>query len=390
MLKSRFWLLLAPFFILTIAAAPADEEAELRRAAQSLNSVLGDTAQEAKTEEIAKDPARAKRLLAVARKMNEEKSSPLAYSANFILGCVALELRDAESGEALFAKAAKQAEALKSDQKATMAYLYWIDLQIAAKKYDDAEQTTKKLLERELEDENGRWAAIGQAFGLRKLIQIMVYRGKAEDALKKLANEKPMGFNLVTKAWVLTYMGKYADAATVYEDLLKMIGDRESEAASREMYSRSLGSLYGDMGQIDKANAVLEPLLKKNPDDEGLKNDLGYVWAEHGVRLDEAEKMIRQAVEAKPTNGNYVDSLAWVLYKQKKYDEAKKLILKAIAMPKTQNTEIYEHLGDIHMALNEKTEAKTAWTKAVELATGSARDQKRKTELEKKIKEAGE
>jgi tetratricopeptide (TPR) repeat protein len=382
-----------PALLLILAAAPVDEEAELRRLALSLNSIISSTAQDAKVEELAKDQVRAKKLLALAKKLNEEKNSPLAYSANYILGCVALELRDVENGNALFAAAVKQAELLKSDQKAAYAYFNWIDLNASAKNYDEAEKLCQKLLEREADEEGGSWARIAQAMGLRKLSQVTTYRGKPDEALKKLADERydqKNPFILETKAWVHSYAGQYDEAIAVYEELLQRVGDRESQARERDRYTRMLGSLHGDLGRVDKANAVMEPLLKKNPDDDALKNDLGYIWADNGVRLDEAEKLIRQAVEAQPTNGNFLDSLAWVYYKQKKYGEAKQTIMKAIALPRTQNAEIYEHVGAIHLALNEKDQAKAAWKKAIDLASGSARDQKRKAELEKKLKELGD
>lgn len=379
------FILLAPAVV-----APADEAAELRRLAISLNSVIGATAQDTKVDELLKNPAQARKLVELAKSLNEDKSSPLNYPANFILGNVAMELRDVASGEALFGAAVKQAEQLKSDEKLVLATLSWVDLNIQAKRFDEAERLTQKLLEREADEDSGRWYMIGQAFGLRKLVQIAAYRGKIDEALKKLENDKfdqSNEFIRETKAWVLGYAGKLDEAIEIYAELVKATANRESQAAAHERYSRMLSSMYGDQGNLEKATAALEPLLKKNPDDDGLNNDLGYLWADHGHKLDEAERMIKKALDAKPDNSSYLDSYAWVLFKQKKYEEAKKYMQKAMARPRGNTMELYEHLGAIHAALGEKEEAKAAWRKALEDSTGSARDKKRQAEIEKRLKE---
>ena len=44
--------------------------------------------------------------------------------------------------------------------------------------------------------------------------------------------------------------------------------------------------------------------------------------ADRNVRLKEAHEMISKAVEQEPNNGAYLDSLGWVLFKQKKNEEA--------------------------------------------------------------------
>jgi len=76
-----------------------------------------------------------------------------------------------------------------------------------------------------------------------------------------------------------------------------------------------------------------------------------------------------------------------VLFKQKKYKEAKPYLLDAVKDKGGRHIEIYDHLGDVHMALGEKAEAVKAWKEGVKLAGPSPREQKRKAEVEKKIKE---
>ena len=90
---------------------------------------------------------------------------------------------------------------------------------------------------------------------------------------------------------------------------------------------------------MDKAADQLKALLVREPDNPTYNNDLGYIWADHDMNLAESEKLIRKAIDddrrtrrkanpdLKPEldkdNAAYLDSLGWVLFKQKKYKEAR-------------------------------------------------------------------
>jgi tetratricopeptide (TPR) repeat protein len=162
--------------------------------------------------------------------------------------------------------------------------------------------------------------------------------------------------------------------------------------------------VYIDLNQVDKAAAELEALLKKEPDNATYNNDLGYIWADHGMKLADSEKLIRKALEADrkqrqkekddpdllPTedkdNPAYLDSLGWVLFKQKKYKEAKEPLLKAVVEEDGKHAEIYDHLAEVHLALGEKAEAVAVWKKALKFPAAGKRDQDRRAEIEKKLK----
>ena len=372
------------------------QSAKEKRELLELNGLIYEQDQTAWLQSKLKDHEQAKKTLslAVAVVKENEKNQPFNYSAVNTLATLAGELNDIEAGNLFARLSVEQAKQLKSDRKLIISFLNWIDFNIANKQYEPAEKLCKELMELESTDDSGqsRFLLLGKAYAVRKSVQIQALQGKAEAALAKLDQS---GFNqdspfiLETRAWVLQYMHKYDDAVAIYERILKLLPDNEDNSKEREKFSRILGSLYGDMGKVDKATELLMELLKKNPEDAGLNNDLGYIWADNDHKLDEAEKMIRKAVDAEPTNASYLDSLAWVLFKQKKYAEAKQLIMKATMLPRGQSTEMLDNLGDIHWALGEKNEAITAWKRAKDQVTGSGRDVKRKSELEKKLKDAG-
>ena len=83
------------------------------------------------------------------------------------------------------------------------------------------------------------------------------------------------------------------------------------------------------MEDFARGEAELEILFAKNPDDPGVNNDLGYLYADQGKNLEKAEAMIRKAVAEEPDNYAYLDSLGWVLFKRGKFQEARGPLEKA-------------------------------------------------------------
>jgi Tfp pilus assembly protein PilF len=86
-----------------------------------------------------------------------------------------------------------------------------------------------------------------------------------------------------------------------------------------------------------------------------------------------------------------LDSLGWVLYKKKQFADAKKYLVEASQAPEGQHVEILSHLGDVHWALGEKSEAISVWKKALDTENQGKRDTARKEAVRKKLdKEHGE
>jgi tetratricopeptide (TPR) repeat protein len=123
------------------------------------------------------------------------------------------------------------------------------------------------------------------------------------------------------------------------------------------------------------------------------------------MKLEESEKLIKEALEldkkAKQKlkdegkideveeNAAYLDSMGWVLFKKKEYKEALEYLKKAAADEDEGNhLEIWDHLGDCHMALGQKQEAIAAWEKALKMEDISKRDGERRRKVSEKLKGA--
>src|SRR5262249_4776157 len=195
---------------------------------------------------------------------------------------------------------------------------------------------------------------------------------------------------------------KFKEAAKVYEDVIDLISkdkelDPKEKSVYEDRYRYLLSNVFVDLNDVNKAAEQLQILVKKNPDEPGYQNDLGYIWADHDMNLPEAERLIRKALEldrkkreAEPKtdrgeNGAYLDSLGWVLFKQKKLKEAREILEKAVQDKASQHIEIYDHLGEVCRALGETDAAVTAWRRGLEVAGDTPRERQIRTAVEKKL-----
>jgi tetratricopeptide (TPR) repeat protein len=153
-----------------------------------------------------------------------------------------------------------------------------------------------------------------------------------------------------------------------------------------------LSHFYATAGNDDSSVAALQRLLAIMPDNIGANNDLGYFWVNAGIHLEQAEPMIRKALENKPDDPAFLDSLAWLYYKQGKFPEAAALLQKALAMPDGSAPEVIQHFADTLYRLGRQPEAVEQWAKALQLLSISGKvtpaDLKERDYLTKAVTEA--
>lgn len=95
--------------------------------------------------------------------------------------------------------------------------------------------------------------------------------------------------------------------------------------------------------QTDRAVAMFETCLRLDPEYADALNYLAYLWANQGIRLDEALRHIQAALARDPENPAYLDTLGWVYYQQGRYTEALDLLLQADRL-RPEDPEILEHI----------------------------------------------
>ncbi|MEE4271239.1 MAG: tetratricopeptide repeat protein [Thermoanaerobaculales bacterium] len=100
------------------------------------------------------------------------------------------------------------------------------------------------------------------------------------------------------------------------------------------------------LNRFDEAEAAFLELIEGDPTDANAANYLGYLWADRGVRLDEALELINLAVSLDPENAAYLDSLGWVHYRLGAMEEAEYWLRRAIEINDGDGT-LLAHLGEV-------------------------------------------
>ncbi|MGB9873446.1 MAG: tetratricopeptide repeat protein, partial [Hydrogenobacter sp.] len=147
--------------------------------------------------------------------------------------------------------------------------------------------------------------------------------------------------------------------------------------------------VHDKMGQIVSAEADLKKALELNPGDPELLNHLGYsllLWY-GSARVEEAKKLISEALSKDKENPAYMDSYAWALYYEGDYQTAYEWLKKAYEREK-EDPVINEHIGDVLLKLGRKEEARKYYEKALELLKAGKRGEPgQEQRLKEKLKD---
>src|SRR6202012_1177405 len=113
-----------------------------------------------------------------------------------------------------------------------------------------------------------------------------------------------------------------------------------------------------------KSDEAYNKALSFNPDNPYTLNNYAYYLSVRGISLDKAAQMSKHSNELQPNTASFEDTYAWILFKQKKYTDAKSWIEKAILHDKTSSAVQMEHYGDIMFYLGDTNAAVENWKKA--------------------------
>jgi len=136
-----------------------------------------------------------------------------------------------------------------------------------------------------------------------------------------------------------------------------------------------LASLYDQQKIYEKSDSILKDLISIDPENSDALNLLGYSYIERGENLDEAYRMVIKALDIKPNDGYYRDTLGWYFYKKGQMQKALKEIQFAHKIVPDDST-ISMHYAIILKNLNKQVDSKKMFEKAVRLTRSS---QERKT-----------
>jgi tetratricopeptide (TPR) repeat protein len=127
------------------------------------------------------------------------------------------------------------------------------------------------------------------------------------------------------------------------------------------LYAR--GMMLGELKRWDDMERVMRTIIERDPKNTDALNALGYTLADRNVRLDEAEKLITQALSLAPKNPAIIDSMGWLKYRRG--DTVAALELLRAAYKEFPDHEVAAHLGEVLWITGQKEEATLIWTEGL-------------------------
>ncbi|NMY12583.1 tetratricopeptide repeat protein [Pseudomonas veronii] len=148
--------------------------------------------------------------------------------------------------------------------------------------------------------------------------------------------------NQAERAWKVLQQ-----ALLQYPDDLNLLYTRAMQAEKRN-----------DLAQMEKD---LRLIIKRDPDNAMALNALGYTLSDRTTRYAEAKVLIEQAHKLNPEDPAVLDSLGWVNYRLGNLDEAERLLRQALE--RFPDQEVAAHLGEVLWANGKQREARQIWEK---------------------------
>jgi tetratricopeptide (TPR) repeat protein len=266
------------------------------------------------------------------------------------------------------------------DEEDRRARMMIMDTYRAAKDLPKALQTGKEALAKYPAD-----PAIRTSHAL-----LLGENGQTEDAVKILraqlhgdAGDRETYLNI---AQVYERGRRYKEA----EEAARAAEVLPGQARENEMVWFLLGAIYERQKFFDKAEEQFKKVLTVNPKNAPALNYYGYMLGDLGIRLDEAETLVQQALKEDPFNGAYLDSLGWIYFKENKLGPSESTLRKAVERERHDAT-IHSHLGDLYAKTGRGDLAAAEWEKSlVEWRRSLPADMEtdKVAELEKKLSQS--
>lgn len=133
------------------------------------------------------------------------------------------------------------------------------------------------------------------------------------------------------------------------------------------LYTRAmLAEKRDDLAQLE---TDLRYIIEREPEHAMALNALGYTLADRTTRYQEAFELIEKAYQLNPDDPAILDSLGWVNYRLGNLDEAERLLRQALE--KFPDHEVAAHLGEVLWTQGKQREARRVWRDALSTAPDS-------------------
>lgn len=145
-----------------------------------------------------------------------------------------------------------------------------------------------------------------------------------------------------------------------------------------------MGEILHEKGRLAESFQAYDSCLQWKPDNIAAMNNYAYYLSEANKDLPKAEQLSYKTIKAEPNNSTYLDTYAWILFQQKRYEEAKIYIDQAIRSDSTLTGVVKEHAGDIYAMTGDIDKALEFWQQSLKGGNQSA-VLKKKIQLKKYV-----
>lgn len=150
-------------------------------------------------------------------------------------------------------------------------------------------------------------------------------------------------------------------------DTIRVLRRAIRQFPTQPRFHYALAMQYEHARDRHKAVRAMLNLLEHQPRNAVALNYVGYMYAEWGKKLGEAEAMLQTAVELAPNDGHIVDSLGWLYYRRGEYAKALDLLERADTLAPNEPA-IVRHIAQTLMAMGRVKDAIPLLHRAAALA----------------------
>lgn len=163
---------------------------------------------------------------------------------------------------------------------------------------------------------------------------------------------------------LLTEAKRPAEAAAAFERAIELAA-KAGRVPWGLWFQR--GGAYEAAGDFARAEPDLRQALALAPREPIVLNYLGYALADRGLKLDEATRLLEEALRRAPNSAAIQDSVGWAYFKLGRFEEAATLLERA-ADGEPADASLAEHLGDVYWRTGRQIEARHRWAAAAAMA----------------------
>lgn len=176
---------------------------------------------------------------------------------------------------------------------------------------------------------------------------------------------------------VVARVGRLYVIAAAYQQAIPAL--LKAQRTTGQTYYYELGTCYLRTGDRARGTAYLEKAIQLSRHSYRQQrlgalsyatalNNVGYSYADAGIKLPRAKWLITQALRLAPCVASFIDSLGWVYFRQGDYHNAAFYLERAVRQSLDRpNAEIHYHLGVTYAHQHRLAEAREQLQRALQL-----------------------